>query len=228
MSAYHPREFATQGEWMTGNLQALRIAAIATALVVAACGGGAATTAPTQGTPTEPGLPSFDMPTFDLGSFAIPSFEIPSFAGDEELEALLPDSIGGQTVIKQSLTGQDFINLGMGGATAFEDLLGEMGASIDDLSVAIGSSGSLVLFAYQVEGQSADQVFAGLEAAFQAGGAGTVSEITVGGRTVAQVTTPGETTYIYLSHGVVFIIGSTGGTPTPELLEDAVSQLPAP
>jgi hypothetical protein len=210
---------------MTVHRQALRIAALATALVVAACGGGGATTAPTQATPTEPALPSFDMPTFDLGSFDLGSFAIPSFAGDEELEALLPDSIGDQTVTKQSLTGQDFINLGMGGAAAFEDMLGEMGASIDDLSVAIGSSGTLVLFAYQVEGQSAEQVFDGLEAAFQAGGAGTVSEINVGGRTVIQVTTPAETTYIYLASDVVFIIG---GTVTPELLDDAVSQLPAP
>lgn len=209
---------------MTVKRQGLRIAALATAFVVAACGGGGPTTAPTA-TSTEPALPSLDRATFDLGSFALPSFEIPSFAGDEELEALLPDSIGGQAVIKQSLTGQDFINLGMGGAAAFEDMLGEMGASIDDLSVAIGSSGALVLFAYQVEGQPAEQVFEGLEAAFQAGGAGTVSEITLGGRTVIQVTTPTETTYIYLSSGVVFIIG---GTVTPELLEDAVSQLPAP
>jgi hypothetical protein len=91
--------------------------------------------------------------------------------------------------------------------------------------VAIGSAGTLVLFAYQVEGQPADQVFEELEAAFQAGGGGTVSEIAVGGRPVIQVTTPTETTYIYLAGGVVFIIG---GSVTPELLADAVSQLPAP
>jgi hypothetical protein len=213
---------------MTFKRPALRFCALATACLVAACGGGGPTTAPTQATPTDPPLPSFDMPTFDLGSFDLGSFAIPSFAGDEELEALLPDSIGGQTVVKQSLTGQSFINLGMGGAAAFEDTLAEMGASIDDLSVAIGSAGTVVLFAYQVEGQSANQVFAGLEAAFRAGGAGTVSEITVGGRTVTQVTTPTETTYIYLASDVVFIIGGTGGTLTPELLQDAVSQLPAP
>ena len=210
---------------MTFIRPALRLAALATAFVVAACGGAGPTTAPTQATPTEPSLPSVEVPTFDLGSFAIPSFELPSFSGDEELEALLPDSVGGQTVIKQSLTGQDFINLGMGGAAALEDMLGEMGASIDDLSVAIGSAGTLVLFAYRVEGQSADQVFDGLEAAFQAGGGGSVSEITVGGRNVIQVTTATETTYIYLASGVVFIIG---GTVTQDLLADAVSQLPAP
>ena len=210
---------------MTFKRPVLRLAALATAFVMAACGGGSPTTAPTQPTLTEAPLPTVERETFDSGSFAIPSFEIPSFAGDDELEALLPDSVGGQTVIKQSLTGEDFINLGMGGAAALEDMLGEMGASIDDLSVAIGSAGTLVLFAYQVDGQSADQVFDGLEAAFQAGGGGTVREITVGGRNVIQVTTATETTYIYLASGVVFIIG---GSVTTDLLQDAVSQLPAP
>ena len=210
---------------MTVNRLAIRLCALATAFALAACGGTAATTVPTQPTPTDPGLASFEMPTFDLGSFALPSFEIPSFDRDEELEAMLPDSIGGQTVIKQSLTGEAFVGLGMPGAATLEDTLGDMGASIDDLSVAIGGTGTVVLFAYQVDGQSAEQVFAGLEAAFQAGGAGTVSDVTVGGRPVVQVTTPTETTYIYLARGVVFIIG---GSVTPEQLVDAVAQLPAP
>ena len=210
---------------MTVNRLAIRFGALATAFALAACGATAATTVPTQPTATDPGLPSFEIPTFDLGSFALPSFEIPSFERDEELEAMLPDAIGGQTVSKQSLTGRDFVNLGMGGAAAFEDMLGELGASIDDLSVAIGSAGTVVLFAYEVDGQSAAQVFEGLEAAFQAGGAGTVSDVTVGGRPVVQVTTPTETTYIYLASGVVFIIG---GSVTPGQLVDAVAQLPAP
>ena len=211
---------------MPVNRQALRIAALASALVVAACGGGGATTAPTQATATEPGMTSFDRSTFDLGSFAIPSFEIPSFAGDEELEALLPDTIVGQPVIKQSVSGQAFIDMGMG--AAFEDILEDVGASAGDLSVAIGSAGTLIVFAYQVEGQSAEQVFGGLEAALQAGGGGTVGEINVGGRTLSQVTAPAETTYIYLASDVVFVIGDVSGTVSPELLQDAVSQLPAP
>jgi hypothetical protein len=212
---------------MTFNRLALRIGALASAaFVVIACGGGGATTTPTPARPTDPALPSFDMPTFDLGSFAIPSFALPSFTRNEELEALLPDTIGGQPVIKQSLSGQAFIDMGMG--AAFEDILADVGASAGDLSVAIGSAGTLIVFAYQVEGASAEQVFGGLEAALQAGGGGTVSEITVGGRTLSQVTAPTETTYIYLASDVVFVIGDVSGSVTPELLQDAVSQLPAP
>ena len=203
---------------------ALRIAALATAFVVAACGGGgSATTAPTQAAPTDPELPSI---TFDLSSFALPSFALPSFTGDEELEALLPDSIGGQMVVTASMTGQQFISFGMGGAAALEDMLGELDASVDDLSVAIGSAGTtVVVFAYRIEGVSATQIFDGLQGALQAGGGGQVSQHTVAGRPVTEVAAAGETTYIYLAGDVVFIIG---GTVTPELLEDAVSQLPAP
>lgn len=207
---------------MTFRRLAPRLAALATALVVAACGGSGATTVPTQASPTDAGLPSIEIPTFDLGTFALPSFDLPSFSGDAELEALLPDSIGGAAVVKQSFTGQDFITRGIGGAAALKDMLGEMGVSIDSLSVAIGSAGTLVLIAYRVEGRSAEQVFSGLEDAFQAGGGGTISETTVGGRTVIQVTSLAETTYIYLADEVVFIVG--GGTPA--LLEDAIKQLP--
>ena len=216
---------------MTTRHLAPRLATLTTALIVAACGGGGPTTAPTQAMPTEPPTPTFDQSTFDLGSFDLGSFDlgsfaIPSFTSDEELEALLPDSIGGQPVIKQSVSGQAFIDMGMG--AAFEDILGEVGASPSDLSVAIGSGGTLILFAYRVEGQSAEQVFGGLEAALQAGGGGTVSEINVGGRTLSQVTAAAETTYIYLAGDVVFVIGDISGTVAPQVLQDAVSQLPAP
>jgi hypothetical protein len=213
---------------MTVRRQALLIAALATAFVVAACGGAGATTTPVRPTPTDAGPPSldrstFDLSTLDLSSFDLGSFAIPSFVGNEELEALLPDTIGGQPVTKQSVNGQAFIDMGLG--AAFEDILADVGATPSDLGVAIGTAGSVEIRAYQIEGQSAEQIFAGLEAAFQAGGAGTVTEIAVGGRTVSQVTTSAETSYAYLSGEVVFIVG---GSVTPELLEDAVSQLPAP
>jgi hypothetical protein len=211
---------------MTVRRLALRIAALATALVVGACGGSTPTVVPTQAAPSEPSSPPIEVPTFDLGTFAVPSFALPSFSRDAELEAMLPDSIGGQAVIKQSLSGEDFINLGMGGAAALEDMLGDIGASIDDLSVAIGSAGTaVVIFAYQIEGVEAGQIFEGLQQALQAGGGGEVSQRTVAGRSVTQVASGGETTYIYLAGDVVFIIG---GTVTPDVLEDAVNQLPAP
>lgn len=212
---------------MTFNRLVPGLVALATVLVVAACGGPGATTAPTQAAPTDAGPSSIVVPTFDLSSFALPSFVAPSFTGDEELEGLLPDSIGGAPVTKSSLSGQAFINLGMGSAMALEPMLDEMDATIDDLSVAIGSAGSgpdtVVVFAYRIDGVSADRIFEGLQQAVPSGGGGNITERTVAGRPVTEVAVAGETTYIYLADDIVFVIG---GTVTPELLEDVVMQLP--
>ena len=90
---------------------------------------------------------------------------------------MLPDSIGGQPVTRMSLSGADFLALGMGGGEALEPMLGELGASVEDLSVAFGSAGTAVVIAYQIDGVPAEQVFSGLEAAFQAGGGGSVTPI---------------------------------------------------
>ena len=212
---------------MTFNRLPPRLATLATALVLAACGGSGTTTAPARATPTD-AASLIVVPTFDLSSLTLPSFALPSFTGDEELEGLLPDTIGGQAVIKQSMSGSAFIGVGMGGAAALEEMLAELDATIDDLSVAIGSAGTgpatITVFAYQIDGVSADRIFQGLQQAVPSGGGDTMHQRTVAGRTVTEVGVAGETTWIYLAGDVVFIIG---GTLTPELLEDVVTQLPS-
>jgi hypothetical protein len=199
---------------------------LAAGLLVAACGSGGPQSTPSQPAPTAPVGGSIQVPTFDLGTFAPPSFVIPSFGSDEELEALLPDTIGGIAVVKTSMTGSGIMNLP--GGAALEEQLGELGATVDDVSVAIGTSGDIsspiLVLAYRIEGVSAEQIFAGLEAAMQAGQGGEVTQTTVAGRPVTQVVSGSETTYIYLAGDTVFIVG---GQLTPELLEDAISQLPA-
>jgi hypothetical protein len=211
---------------MTFNRLAPCLVVLATALVVAACGGSSSSAAPSQPTPTA-GPTTIVVPTFDRRSFALPSFVVPSFTGDEELEALLPDTIGGEVVIKQSMTGSAFISVGTGGAAALEDMLAELDASIDDLSVAIGSAGmgpaAITVIAYQIAGVSSDRIFEGLQEALPSAGGGMTSQRTVAGRTVTEVAVGGETTYIYLASDVVFIIG---GAVTPALVEDVVTQLP--
>jgi hypothetical protein len=200
-------------------------AAFATALVLAGCGGSGPSSAPTLAGPAESDLPPIEVPTFDLGTFAVPSFALPSFTRDEELEALLPDEIGGQIVVKQSLSGAAIVNSGLGAATTIESMLDEVDASIDDVSVAIGVAGnSIIVFAYEIDGVSAGRVFDGFLAALPSGGAGGLTTVTVAGRSVTQVVAAGETTYVYPAGDVMFVVG---GTLTPEQLEDAVSQLPA-
>jgi len=201
----------------------LRIAALASALVLAACGGASPTAPPVV--PTAPVETPIAIPTFDLGTFELPSFAIPSFTSDKDLEALLPDSIGGQVVIKQSMSGPEIRNSLLGASASIDDLLGEVDATIDDVSVAIGvTSNSVVVIAYQIDGVRAERIFDGFLAAAPSGAGGDISKVTLAGRSVTKVVASGETTYIYLAGDVLFIIG---GTLTPELLKDAVQQLPA-
>jgi len=104
------------------------VALVATAaLIVAACGG-TSPTAPASSS-TAPAETPIDVPTFDDGTLSLPSFEIPSFEADKDLEALLPDSIGGNLVIKLSMTGPAIRNFP--GGAALEAQLGAEEAGED-------------------------------------------------------------------------------------------------
>lgn len=194
-------------------------------LVIAACDAGRppATTAPSPSdAPSE--TDELPFPTFDLRSFDFGSFALPSFSSDPELEAMLPDVLGGATVRKQSVTGTTFLATGMAGVAALEALLEGLDKSADDLSVGFGTTTAVTIIAYRIDGIPAQQLFAGFEAALAAAPSATLTDRAVGGRNVKVVTSPTETTYVYLGEDAVFLIG---GAVTPALLEEAVLQLPA-
>lgn len=208
---------------MTFRTVALGTAALATVAVAAGCGGGAPSVAPTVAAPTVVPM-TLEVPSFDLNTYAPPSFALPSVHGDADLEALLPDAIGGQVVVKQSLRGEAILRSGFAGGAPLQAMLDDVGASIDDVSVAIGAAGtSVIVLAYQIDGVSAERTFEGLLEPLASGGSGEMQQVAVGDRTVTKIDVNGETTYIYLAGDVVFIIG---GTVTGTELEDAVSQLP--
>ena len=194
-------------------------------LVIAACDAGRPAATPTTA-PTEAPLETDDLPfpTFDLSSFDFGSFALPSFSADPELEALLPDELGGVPVRKQSVSGTTFLATGMAGAAALEALLELLDKSPDDLSVAFGTTTAVSIFAYQIDGLSAEQLLAGFETALAAAPSVTLTDATVGGRSLKVVSSPSETTYVYLGGDVFFLIG---GTVNPALLEEAVLKLPA-
>lgn len=193
-------------------------------LVIAACDAGrpAATTAPPSEAPQE--TDELPFPTFDLSSFDFGSFALPSFSTDPDLEAMLPDQLGGATVRKQSVTGATFLATGMAGVAALRQLLEDLGKSPDDLSVGFGTTTAVTIIAYRIDGIPAEELFAGFEEALASAPSATLTDQTVGGRNVKVVTSPTETTYVYFGGDVVFIIG---GTVTPALLEEAVLQLPS-
>ena len=115
------------------------------ALAVAACSSGGASSSPTPSPTVEPSVAS-------SSEGAEPS--LPS--GAEDLEALIPDTVGGVALQKLSMRGNEFANSGSASAEA-EDFLRNLGVSPDDVSVAIGfgvggQDGGVAVFVFRAEG----------------------------------------------------------------------------
>ena len=206
---------------MTARRAATGFALLAGAtLLVAACGSSAASTAPTgaAATPTQASstgaAPSLGLPGF--------SFVLPSFTADADLEALFPDSIGGQPLTVRSMSGTDFLSMG----TASKDVqtaLQQLGKSPSDLSVGFGSTSAVTIFAFRIQGVPASQ-FLGKYLGSTAAGA-TVTDAFYGSKSVKKVVTGGQAVYIYLSGDILWTVGGTT-TLTDALLNEAFSKLP--
>ena len=107
-------------------LRAALAAILLLAFAIAACSSGGASASPTPSPSVEPSAPA-------SSDGALPS--LPSGAAD--LEALIPDTIGGVALQKLSMQGNEFANSG-GASAEVEDFLRNLGVSPDDVSVAIG------------------------------------------------------------------------------------------
>lgn len=207
---------------MTPRAKAGSSAALAIlSIVIAACGNGAATTAPatqgavaTQASATQ--VPSTAVPG---GPSTDP---LASFHGAQDLEKLLPDAIAGVPVIKASVTGTDFMST-LGGSEELGTALTALGKTPADMNVAFGSAGTGTIFAFQVNGVPGDQIVSALFAAQSEGS--TVTDVTLGGKAVKKVIASGETTasYIYTAGDVVFV---TLANITDAQLNDLFAALP--
>ena len=116
--------------------------------MLAACASNSGAATPTP-SPTPVPTPSTGASASEL----LPSFSLPSNA--KELEALIPDTLGGQKVTKASYKGSDFVN-STNSNEEFKTWLNSVGKSLNDVSaafgfVASGTSGSAI-FAFRVEG----------------------------------------------------------------------------
>ena len=206
------------------------LAAALIAVAIAACGptgptptpggsdGAVDPSAPATRPPgTIPALPS-DLP--------FPSFVLPSFNEDEELEALLPQQLGGTAISYLSMTGETFMGMDPASAAQFEAVLQEFDRTPADLSVAFGGTRAITLFAYQIRDVSASTFLPALIQSFgaQMGGVTTTTE-SYGGKSVTKlVPAEGGTVYLYTSGDVVFVVGGDGVTPA--LLDEAFTALP--
>ncbi len=194
-------------------------------IVLAACGSGAPTSSPgvTQAT-VATSAPATQAPGATGG---LPSFVIPSFHGAADLEALLPDSIGGEPLVTLSMSGTQFLASGM--ATEVQAALTALGKSASDLSVAFGSNSQVVVIAFRVNGAPGSAILEAFRQAYTADTPATVTDVNIGGKSVKKFQ-PSDTSeaasWIYTKDDVVYTVGGSGTAPSDAVLIEVFSKLP--
>lgn len=211
---------------MNARIAARSLAALAAlAIVIAACGNGAATTAPvtqapvTQAPATQPAATQGAVATEGL-----PSFALPSFHSDQKLEDLFPEQIGGVEVTVLSMSGDQFM---IGGASPELDAaLAKLGKSASDLSVAFGSAGTITIIAFKVAGVPGSTIFTALFDAYKQTNDSTVTDVTIAGKSAKKAVPSDDsgTSYLYSAQDVVFAVG--GDPITDAQLNEVFSKLP--
>jgi hypothetical protein len=190
-------------------------------VVLAACSSSSGGSSPT---PTPTAVPT---PTAAASSgAALPSLNLPSNA--KELEALLPDSLGGVKLVKASYKGSDFLN-SANSNEEFKTWLTSVGKSLDDVSAAFGfaasgTSGSAI-FAFRVQGVDNGKLIDAFKtSAAQGSSAMTWTSANVGGKNVQQAQDPDtkSTVYLYGTADLLFFVT----TNDPAVAQEALSHLP--
>jgi hypothetical protein len=232
------------------------LAAVAAGLLVLGCGAAAPQASPTTpaespaaASPTQATLPT-EAPVATgtplQTESATPTPEAPTptdgtapgtIAPDQPLEDLFPDELGGRQLEVQSATGEAILTLM--GETEPDDLnefLGDMGASIDQMSVAFAFSfgpgatadefTGVTLFAYRIRGVQGSQMLTRLaEMVREDAEDAELGTATISGKTVTTVreqdADEDATAYLYPVGDVVFMAGGT-----PSLVEEAFAKLP--
>ena len=214
----------------------LTVAAIAgVTLTVAACGSTASPAAPSVSSGPA-GSPATSVAPSNGASPAASAMVSPSpdLHGAPELEALLPDTIGTTTLSKFSLAGADFFSTGDAKNQAqLTSLLGELGASPDDLRVAEAHDpqGALVFEEgiFQVKGADGAKLLTLWIAQQQAAMNQTlkVSNTTVGGRAMTLLLDParsvGGSTYAIAIGDSIYLVSADDRA----LVTEAVGEIPS-
>ena len=193
------------------------------AIFVAACGSSSPTTAPAT-----VALSTQALATAAPGASAVPgfSFVLPSgFNADQDLEALIPDDIGGQPVQKLSMAGTSFLGTGEDSSKEMLALLTQLGKTPSDLSVAFGSPGSdAVIIAFRIKGVNANDALNALVTLSQNPDMGEMTDVTVAGKSAKKLVSAEEgDTYLYFSGDVIFTIAGDISEP---VLNEIFSKLP--
>ncbi len=197
---------------------------LALLILMGACSSGgtsaSATASPTTAASSEAASASADASASD----ALPSIDLPN--SDAELEALLPDEIGGVTLTKFSMRGAEFMTQG---DQEFTDFLNRLGASADDVSVAFGVSmasgqSGTGVFAFQVRGTDNSELMSELAGSLEDDGTASGFEnANLGGKDV-QRSAAGDaaqgSVYLYGVGDIVFFITTTDEDAAAEVLSN--------
>ena len=219
---------------MTPERRTLAVS-LAIVLLVAACGGSAATATPqassATGATTAPGATDAaatpaaateaPAPTDNEATSAPDVSLAPGSAG--ELEGMLPSSVNGVEFTKTSFSGSSLpITLPIDSGT-FGTFLTDNGKSVADFAYALATptdpakSSTVMLMAWQVKGVDGTKL-----AAFLGADSG-LTAATVGGKKVQQTSAGGMGLTLYVKGDVVFYILAFGDA---SLTEGIVSALP--
>jgi hypothetical protein len=147
---------------------------------------------------------------------------------DPELEALLPESLGGVALTIESQAGPDLST----DSAPFDGFLVGLGKTRADFTLAsayaMGGGLKAEVGAWRVKGADTAALLPDFEAVMQASSTTplTIAEETVGGRAVTRIGDPGQLTrgplYVVVRGDMLLFVQ----TPEPALAEEAMSKLP--
>ncbi len=205
------------------------------AMIVAACSSGGSASPSASATPTATPAPPSVAPSDTTEGSASPSLTIPGVGdkhGAPELEATLPDTLGGQPLQKVSFGGDAFAQMGNTGDQPFKDFLERLNAKAEDTSVALAGGevggASVSITALQVKGTNGDTLENEFRSSVERDASQklTWKDETVSGKSVVTTTDPSSADqgklYAYAKGDTIFVITASD----PAVAEEALSALP--
>ena len=147
-----------------------------------------------------------------------------------DLEALIPDQIGGIPLTKSSMNGEQFVNSGSS-SQELQAFLRGLGVSIGDVSIAVGvgfsQEAAVAMFVFQAQGADTDRLVSGFKEAYNADSAqGLVWQpASIAGKQVERTTNPqqpNQVIYLYAKDDVLYFLT----TATEEQAAEALAGLP--
>lgn len=190
-------------------------------LLLAACGSSSPSPTPSASLPGE--SPGSSAPSDGAGESAGPS--LPS--GAAELEALIPDEVGGVTLQKLSMRGTEFANSGSATEEA-QDFLRRLGVDTEDVSVAVGFGASpdgaatVAVFIFKAEGADSGRLLETFKAAMDAEQQQPLEweSVTVGGKQVERAIAPSNNgqVNIYVAGDTLYFVATSREEDAAEIL----------